>query len=89
MVRLFVRLSVRPSIHPSIHPCKYVVNTYVLHCRKYAFIEYETLEGLSKMIAAEIRVLVEYDIYVLKVSRTDLEELLIEHYVCPQYISDE
>ena len=47
------------------------------------------MEGISKMISDEIRVRVTYGIYVLKVSRTDLEELLIEQYVCPQYISDE
>ena len=88
MVRPSVYPSIHLSIHPSIHPSMYYVDT--LPCRTYGFIEYSSLKSVKQAIAdLKQFYLGRLRLHIIKVSSTDVVELLIEQYVCPQYISDE
>ena len=65
---------------------KYV---YTLHCIGSGFLQYTKEEELNSAITGIRGINLGGRLLLLqKVCKTDVEELLMEQYVCPQYIYD-
>ena len=61
-----------------------------LHCRGYGFVEYHCNRQAENALSSKLNGLDLGGERLIagKVSRSDVEKLLIEQYVYPQYISD-